>query len=394
MSIPRFSVAVAAAVLAVASTAAPCAPRVPSDDSQVLERLATRPGDSFVREAEAARRLLARDPRNLELALRLAHMHMARARAESDPRELGRAQAILSPWWDQSEPPVAVLVLRGTIRQTNHQFDLARADLEQVVRREPRNAQAWLTLATVQQVTDDLDSARASCARLADITPMLIRATCAAAIDGVEGNARAAFASLAATLERSPDAPAGIRVWSVTLQAELAQRLARSAEAERLYRDALALEPRDAYATAAYADFLLDEGRPTEVMRLIAADTTADPLLLRYALAARAARAGDGAAALQRLAGRFAASRARGDRVHLREEAIFALRAGDDPEGALALARENWKTQKEPLDARIALEAALAAGDAASVRDVVAWVARTGLEDQRIARLAALLGPR
>ena len=142
------------------------------------------------------------------------------------------------------------------------------------------------------------------------------------------------------------------------------------------------------------AEFVVDQSTRAEHQQFARCEVTADPLLLRYALAARAARAGDGAAALQRLAGRFAASRARGDRVHLREEAIFALRAGDDPEGALALARENWKTQKEPLDARIALEAALAAGDAASVRDVVAWVARTGLEDQRIAHLAARLGSR
>lgn len=393
MSIARFSAAVAGALLAAASATAPCAPRVPTDDSQVLERLATRPGDSFARDAEAARRVLARDPRNLDIALRLAHMHIARGRAESDPRQLGRAQAVLSPWWDDAEPPVAVLVLRATLRQTNHQFDLARSDLERAVRREPRNAQAWLTLATVQQVTGDLASARESCARLAGIAPALIQATCAASIEGVAGNAAGAFDSLAAALQGSPNAPAGVRVWSVTLQAELAQRLARRDDAERLYRGALALEPGDAYATAAFADFLLDEGRPAEVLRLIGSDTQADPLLLRYALAARGGQPSAADAVSQRLADRFAASRARGDRVHLREEAMFLLHARGDAIGAHALARENWKTQKEPLDARIALESALAAGDASSARDVVAWVRSTRLEDTRIAALAARMAP-
>ena len=378
-------------MLAVTAATAMGAPHVPGDDAQVLERLATRPGDSFGRDASALRQALARDPRNLDLALRLAHLHIARNHSETDPRQLGRAQAALAPWWDEREPPIAVLVLRATIRQTDHQFDLARADLLQAVRREPGNAQAWLTLATVQQVTGDLAAARQSCARLQGLTPALIEATCLASIDGVHGNATRAFESLAAVLDRSPNAPPAIRAWTVTLQAELAQRLARNADAERLFRSALALDPRDAYATAAFADFLLDERRPAEVLILIAADTPADPLLLRYALAARAAHAPDAADTTRRLSERFDASRARGDRVHLREEAIFVLRVRGDPAGALALARENWKIQKEPLDARIALEAARDARDPAAVRDVLAWLDETHLEGERIAELASHL---
>jgi hypothetical protein len=77
--------------------------------------------------------------------------------------------------------------------------------------------------------------------------------------------------------------------------------------------------------------------------------------------------------------------------VHLREEARFTLEILEDPSAALALALENWKVQKEAADLRVALEAALAAGDRMSVREVLDWLSRTRLEGRRIATLASRL---
>ena len=48
---------------------------------------------------------------------------------------------------------------------------------------------------------------------------------------------------------------------------------------------------------------------------------------------------------------------ARGERVHLREEARFRLRLLDDAQAALPLAEENWQIQKEPADSRLLDEA-------------------------------------
>jgi hypothetical protein len=52
----------------------------------------------------------------------------------------------------------------------------------------------------------------------------------------------------------------------------------------------------------------------------------------------------------------------------------------DRPRAALELARRNWATQREPADARILLEAALAANDPAAAQPVLDWLGRTGLE--------------
>ena len=53
------------------------------------------------------------------------------------------------------------------------------------------------------------------------------------------------------------------------------------------------------------------------------------------------------------------------------------------------MARDNWMVQKEPLDARIALEAAIAARQPKAVADVVTWIESTKLQGEKLAQLAA-----
>ena len=395
-------VVLATTTLFALSSGTTCAsPYVPASDLEALEQLSTRPGEAgrTTQSSRAMRTLLARDPKNVDLAVRIAQVYVSRARAESDPRFLGQAQAVLAPWWGLSEPPVPVLLLRATIRQSNHDFSNALRDLEQAVKREPGNAQAWLTLATVQQVSGNPAAALASCAKLVPITTRLVSTTCAASVDGAMGRAANAYAALDtaigdASFVANRDVPVAVRTWAITLQAELAERLARPQEADRLYRASLALDPADAYTVAAYSDFLLDTGRPAEVLALIPAATRADILLLRRAIAARQAAVPEAATVADELGRRFAASRARGDRVHLREEARYTLIFKNAPAEALELATENWRVQKEPLDARIALEAALAAQQPKAASDVLIWLEKTKLQGDKLAGLASLARPR
>ena len=89
---------------------------------------------------------------------------------------------------------------------------------------------------------------------------------------------------------------------------------------------------------ASYADFLLDQGESRRALALLAPYPRQDTLLLRPALAQRAiGLAGDPPATAaadehaRRLALRFQEMRQRGDRSHLREQALFELGMRGDP---------------------------------------------------------------
>jgi len=389
MKIGHWIRAIVAVLAALLASAAAAAPYRPANDADILEPLPLRSGSNADRMTRAMQTLLARDPNNIDVALRLAQIYVDRARSESDPRQLGHAQATLAPWWNEAAPPVPVLLLRATIRQSTHQFDPARADLLQIIEREPANAQARLTLATVQQVTGDLDDARSRCAQVAVLSSASIGTLCTASVDGVSGNAAKAYEAITALLARPAALGIAVHVqtWATTLQAELAERLDQPLDAERAYRASLAIDPADAYTIAAYADFLLDADRAADVVALIPLDTPVDGLLLRRAQADRVLGSSDAARSARDLGDRFAALRERGDRVHLREEARFTLAILDAAPVALKLALENWSVQKEPLDARIAIECAVAAGQPRTVDEIVRWVERTQLQGSRLAAL-------
>jgi Tfp pilus assembly protein PilF len=379
----------AAALLALSLSTGSCAaaPFVPADPKEVLERLPEAPADSSGRDLRQMRRELARDPQNLELAIRVARRYIERARAEADPRYLGQAQAALAPWWNPAAP-AAVLVLRATIRQSLHDFSNALSDLSLVLKAQPANAQAWLTRATIQQVRGEFAEALRSCQPLERLAGELVATACWAGAASMNGQAEASYERLRRVLAKQRDVAPGLRMWILTGLAEIAQRQGNSRLAETHFKEALALGVSDAYLRGAYADFLLDQGRPAEVLALLKNQTRADGLLLRLTLAEQALQAPGAGEHASALKARFSASRMRGESLHLREEARFTLHVLKLPPEALRLARENWAVHREPWDARIYLEAALAARDPGAARPVLDWLRENRVQDVKLASLA------
>ncbi|MEO8040457.1 MAG: tetratricopeptide repeat protein [Betaproteobacteria bacterium] len=383
---------VTACTLASAAQSLHADPRVPVDDREVVERLPVAPG-AEAQELRALRAALAQTPGDLGLAVRVARGYVAIGRSTGDPRYAGYAQAALAPWWHLADPPIEVQVLRATLRQRVHDFDGALADLDAVLARAPRNAQARLTRATVLTVQSRLDEAAQECARLKGLVDELIALACSENVGGLTGRLRQSEARLRAALARSTDTDPGTHSWVAAGLAEMAERAGNTEAAAAGFRDALAADPDDVYSLAAYADQLLDHDRPEAVIRLLKARTRVDGLLLRYALAAQRLGRDDALSSIEQLRARFDVSRRRGDRVHLREEARFLLHLARDVPGALTVAKENWSVQKEPADARILLEAALAARDEAWRRVVESWVALHHLEDAKLTNMLRKSNP-
>lgn len=386
-------VVVALVVLAPPGHAASTA-FVPASDAVVVETL---PSGMRERGLKTLRAALARRPDDQALALRTAQSAIERSRATGDPRYLGWAQAALAPWWAGGDPDV--LLLRATILQSRHEFEAALEDLRRLLAARPDDAQGWLTRATVEQTMGRANDALASCARLAALLPGLVSQACAADARSLIGDPLPVYRDLSARAEAASAATVEprLRAWVHTVLAEIAERAGLAAEAERHYRTGLEIAP-DLYLRSAYADFLLDAGRPREAMQSIAGsagdapvalEALPDATLLRLAIARHAAGDAGAAAAAAAMRERFAAARLRGDDTHARDEARFVLAIDRDPRRAAQLAARNWATQRTPVDARIALEAAQAAGATELAESVGRFVRDTGLRDQRLPRPTA-----
>ena len=386
----RLSLAGLLVFLAFALQASPAwtEPYQPDNDAQVLLTLPS-PGDKSARKLRLLRRQLTAEPENLALALDLARRYAALGRSAGDPRYYGYAQAALGPWWGLAAPPGDVLLLRAHIRQSAHEFDAALRDLGRLLARRPNHAQAWLSRAFILQVQGRPRAALESCRRIPRTTSRLLREICLSRAESLIGRSASAQDRIAAALAADRDGEAALRVWALTVSAELARRAGEAARAEQIFKRALGLAPRDAYLLGAYADLLLDQGRAEDLRDLLAGQDRNDALLLRLALAEQKLGAPQAQEHAATLAARIEASRRRGSSRHQAIESRFALAIAKEPDRALRLALANWRSQTEVPDARLVLEAALASGAPTAATPVLDWLRDTGLRD---ATLAPLLG--
>jgi Tfp pilus assembly protein PilF len=376
---------VAALVMFTAATATePC---VPTEDDAVLETLpqAFLSGQD---ELATLRRQLAGDPENTELAVGVASGYLQVGKSQGDPRFYGYAQAAIEPWWQAASAPPEILKLRAKLKERNHQYDEALADLRLLVEQIPQDIQAWIELANIYRVQGKYAEARQACDRLEDFAGATPTIMSRVAIQAVTGEAEEAYASLSEVLPTVRENYPSAVQWVVTMQAEIAQALGRNREAESHYAEGLASDPADFYLLRSYGDYLLDRGREAEVLSLLGEHVSDTGILLLAAIAAR--RSGKEALAEEwtaQLKSRFEETRLRGDLPHAKFEARYELELVDDPQQSLKIAEAGWQQQKDPRDSRNVLEAAIAANEPGRARPVLQFLKDNGTQDVDLERL-------
>jgi tetratricopeptide (TPR) repeat protein len=277
-----------------------------------------------------------------------------------------------------------VLLIRGQLRQYRHDFDSALKDFAAALALKPElaSAHAWRAAIYLVQMNDP--AARKECAALLALQRHTLWGGCLGMAQAYRGQLASAYITLQQALASTHDADS--RLWLLTRLAEVAAWRSQPALAEKHYREALALGP-DVYLLAAWADFLLDAGRPAEVVTWLADWGAADGLLLRLAEAELVLKVPMAAHRVQAVGDRFAAAQARGDTTHRAEEARYQLRLRADAGQALRLASANYQVQREPRDARVLLEAAIAAHDSQAAQGVRDWLQASGFEDAKLRQL-------
>lgn len=327
------------------------------------------------------RKRLQDRPDDLAMALQVAHQALALARQDGDSRYLAQVIDALSPWWPRADAPEPVRLLRATVRQTQHDFGAALDELKDLTRAAPANAQAWWTLATLHQLQGQYEPAAQACEGLRSSGATWQADVCRYELLSFQGQARSARAGLARLMWRAPTV---LRAHLVLLRAELALRLGEHEEAHQLF-DTLADIAPDPYSESALADWWLDQGQPERVWQRLQGRTRHDGLLLRLTEAAVALRRPEAPRLVALLTQRLSTARHRGENsIHWREEARFQLRVLRQPRRALPLALKNWSIQREPIDARLVLEAARAAGRPQDARPMLDFVRAAGWTDVRL----------
>jgi hypothetical protein len=370
----------------MAPTTAYAAPRTPTDDAQVLEKLAVKAGDATARQLFALRAASQKAPTNATAAAQLAEAYFDVASARGDPRYVGYAEAVVNRF---AQPlPLDLLSMRGVVRQYRHDFGGALLDFAEVLQRDPTFAMAHAWRGAIFLVQADYAAAQQECAKLYALGRTNLGDACQGLALAYSGKLEAGYHTLLKALDRVSEPES--RLWVLTRLGELAAWRGMGAQAQAHYMAALALGRDDVYLLAAWSDFLLDAGRFQEVAKLLADWEASDSLLLRLTEAEAALKAPSADKHMRMLADRYAAARARGDTTHRAEEARFELHLRKDPRTATQLARDNYAVQREPRDARVLLEAALAAKDPSSAQAARDWLRSSGFEDARMRQLGAL----
>ena len=331
-------------------------------------------------ELTELRERLNSNPDDPKLAADVASRYLAMGNRTGEPRYYGYARAAISKWWE-TEATAAVLKIRAKLKEKDHLYDEALADLQLAVKQSPNDAQAFIEIGNIYRVKGLYAEAMKIGDRLQEIAGDVPAALCRAPVMAQTGKAQEAYDLLSKIL---PDAeekfPATVQ-FILTIRAEIADALGRDAEVKEHFIDGLARDAGDTYLLRGYGDFLLDQGQPAEALEMLREHTNDTGVMLRAAIAAR--ESGELQLADQwtkELETRFEEIRLRGALPHGRFESRLELKLKDDPKAALTVALENWKKQKEVRDSRHVLEAAVAAQDPAAAKPVVEFLQSNGNE--------------
>jgi tetratricopeptide (TPR) repeat protein len=351
----------------------------PGPDSQVVDVL---PQVTTLRPAQRTT-TAPQTPPDPALAAQLAREAIDTARRTGDARYWGRAQTALGNWWDHGQAPPELMVLQATVQQGQHAFAAAQTRLRQALKADPRNAQGWLTLATLLKLEGRYADALTACASVTTAGAALYGQVCSAEIRSLQGvDQPDAWKPL---LAQAPD-PA-TSAWLLSLWGEHLERQGQPAEALARYQQSQALMP-DLYTALVQADLQLRERRAEETLAALKTAPDTDAVLLRRAHAMRLLNQPAWKTLLTTLQERQQELERRGETLdaHAREYGLMALWLQDDPALAQTWAQRNLVLQKEPVDWWLALASARQASDRPRFDQLRTQLDAVGLKDARLPR--------
>jgi len=341
---------------------------------------------SFAVKVMSVQKMMERDQANLGHLEELIELLIQEGRRTSHEQYFSDAEKILKPYILKNRFNDRLLLQWADILQRTHRFNQSAVVLDKLINKDANNHQARLMRAVIAYVSGDFDRAGKECSNLIGKTEMLLAVTCITQVKGMTGNLSSSIDLLEKTLntyQADSSAVSEAERWAVTVLSEMYFRAAKVSEGRHAIGRMINKKPKDYYLLALLADSLLEQGKNTEVIRLIGENKDNDKLLLRVVIAEKS------------LGKHHTANRRKlNSRMHKlwhnRDEgnagvlARYYLDVNKKIHRAVEMAKLNWRTQRGPDDILLLQRSLWAGGDSVGLSKLSGWLSQTGYEDYRL----------
>ncbi len=309
------------------------------------------------------------------------HALLSFAYNQGDPRALGQAEALLTPYL--AEKSAETIFLQATIQQSKHDFDTAKASLQSLLKKTPNQPDSLLMLASINLVQGHFDESRQNCDGIRDIGLMVLRLACFAQVDDMTGHLAQSRQVLTTLVTINNGLTQEQSQWLYLILADIAQRTDDVKLAQTVFQH---LDLTKAPALTAQADWLIAHQDWKACSQALSAHRDNDALLLRLAACELHTDPAQAKTDLALVGERMQLWQLRGDTSHQREQALYALLSDDKSQDALVIARTNWAKQKETADFQAYTQAAIRAKSITDLNQIHVWVEQNHFEYPQMIR--------
>jgi hypothetical protein len=356
--------------------------RTQPEDSAVVFRV-----ESPFNEAgglQQAIKMWRASPNDIAIATSSAKIAFLEASRHGELRWLGTARAMLDPWWARQDIAGESLFVRALVRQGMHDFEGALADLNAAIAYDASQAQYWAWRFAVYMVRSETQRASAECQAIGERFGRAERDGCRAVLSYRTGDAFSAVETFRA-LTRHPDYQGeNAQEWLAFHLGEALRVAGNVQSAQRIWRTFLKEAKQSHGIRVALIDSLTKTGDFSAAWALNKDPQRSDALLVSALQVALALNNGQDAVLRAEIEQRLKQRELRGESLNERPFIKYYLYVRQDPTRALTMAKESWKTEREPADALLFAKAAVLAGQPSDASSVVQWQLETGYREPEL----------
>ena len=343
-------------------------------------------------------------PQNLPASLAYARAVFTLGLKEGDLRWYGSAKAALTPWWTAADLPADAYFLRGLVKQGFHDFPGGLQDINRAIALEPGRAELWSWRFALHLLLADMAAAQKDINEIGRLFGEEEAQVYRAVLLYRTGQPLPAVDMLSRAIRLAKNQDASSQDWLGFHLGEAHRVAGQPARALEVWGQRLQASPQSHLIRLSMADLLNQQGQYRQAKRVAlfiagpdsanAPTSTAsvtDALLMQAVLASRGLKDPDESRLASQLQARLASQALRQEALIERPKLIYQIAYGRDVKAGLALSMDNWQLQKEPPDALLFVQAALALGQALAAEPVVSWAEKTGYQEPSLTLLLAQL---